>query len=154
MRNLTCAVFAAILAIGGTAFAGTDAWQACSSAFEQGTNRSTDAQRKLDADGTRSLCYHTDGTADSLMLTFACRETDVLVYDLSGNHDFTLDWMACPNPTASSTSCEAVNGSTSLTGDATTPAFEIQGHGQNYGFVDNIVNGNTRQIVVEARCGD
>ena len=136
-----------------------DHWQVCKSSHEAGTARLTESELTLSsrlspASGTaKSLCYDTDGTVDSLLLnTESCTEVDVLVYDFTGNHDATLNWMACPSNNVDATACEAVNGSTPLTGDSTTPAFEIQGHGQNYGYVDILTNVNTRTVRVEVRC--
>lgn len=133
-----------------------DHWQACDKDHEAGSAIGSPVLRPGGSGAARkSACYDTDGTADSPLISVgSCREVDVLVYDFSGNHDATLNWMSCPTNAVDATACEAVNGGTALTGDASaaTPAFEIQGHGQNYGYVDMTANVSTRDVRVEVRC--
>lgn len=151
MQILSSLLFATLLLCLASTAGAVDHWQACNLAHEAGTAQ-TGSRLKLvstisdGAGAFKSLCYDTDGTTDSPLLDITnCDQIDVEIFDMTdGTIAGTGNWMTCP--TDAVTNCALVGTALSTSNQS------HQGRGQNYGFVDGIVNAGTKDLRFAVRC--
>lgn len=127
-----------------------DNWQDCSADHEAGREITSPLLQPAPM-GPSSLCYDTDGTANSSVVNVAsCDHVDVLLFNLTdGSTDVGAQYMNCG--TTAGTNCWVTENVT-LDGDPATDTEAIYGVGSQYGYINVTVNTTTDDLRVLVRC--
>jgi hypothetical protein len=150
-----------------TAFAGADEWQSCNKGFEAGDSAGSPAILKSPRlgglDQRRSMCFDTNGTANSALLDVSgCGNIDVQLYNMDDGDNSTtaLTIHRCPdaidqdsvtagNQATDVDQCEPVVANITLETGA-----ELLGYATDYIFVVTTTNTGSDDIRVMVRCND
>lgn len=136
-----------------------DHWQPCGAGHEAAaavtSDRGLTLSSRLDrrAGRHKSLCFDTDGTAQSLMVrTTSCDNVDFAIFDMTDGDltGMTAQVYACPSPGTTVVSgggnCEPLGSALDSTN------VRNMGFPANYFFIDFSGNSESEDGRVEARC--